>query len=168
MDGTPDPDARDGRPLATILRPPARGALPEGAQLHTRPPHPLPQAARRPGTGDLGDAGRPPPPAATFSPDGDGPRLHGPRRGLQAGVPCAARRKKTARRGVVAVARCPGPPGVPAPRDGAEQGPARRGARPPRPPARDVRDRKSTRLNSSHANISYAVFCLKKKKKKQN
>src|SRR3712207_7398591 len=27
-------------------------------------------------------------------------------------------------------------------------------------------DRKSTRLNSSHANISYAVFCLKKKKKK--
>src|SRR3712207_7121144 len=29
------------------------------------------------------------------------------------------------------------------------------------------RDRKSTRLNSSHANISYAVFCLKKKKKMQ-
>src|SRR5215203_2816 len=29
-------------------------------------------------------------------------------------------------------------------------------------------DRKSTRLNSSHANISYAVFCLKKKKKKLN
>src|SRR5258707_9842117 len=29
------------------------------------------------------------------------------------------------------------------------------------------RDRKSTRLNSSHANISYAVFCLKKKKKNQ-
>src|SRR3712207_8025118 len=28
------------------------------------------------------------------------------------------------------------------------------------------KDRKSTRLNSSHANISYAVFCLKKKKKK--
>src|SRR3712207_7227747 len=36
------------------------------------------------------------------------------------------------------------------PRDGAE---------------RPRRDRKSTRLNSSHANISYAVFCLKKKKK---
>src|SRR4051812_49816359 len=33
---------------------------------------------------------------------------------------------------------------------------------PPRPPARD---RKSTRLNSSHMSISYAVFCLKKKKK---
>src|SRR3712207_8867996 len=31
-------------------------------------------------------------------------------------------------------------------------------------PAASV-DRKSTRLNSSHANISYAVFCLKKKKK---
>src|SRR3712207_8780234 len=29
-------------------------------------------------------------------------------------------------------------------------------------------DRKSTRLNSSHANISYAVFCLKKKKKKRS
>src|SRR3712207_6925754 len=29
---------------------------------------------------------------------------------------------------------------------------------------RDGSDRKSTRLNSSHANISYAVFCLKKKK----
>src|SRR3712207_7374034 len=29
----------------------------------------------------------------------------------------------------------------------------------------EIEDRKSTRLNSSHANISYAVFCLKKKKK---
>src|SRR3712207_8692669 len=29
-----------------------------------------------------------------------------------------------------------------------------------------LQDRKSTRLNSSHANISYAVFCLKKKKKR--
>src|SRR3712207_8744405 len=28
---------------------------------------------------------------------------------------------------------------------------------------RGIKDRKSTRLNSSHANISYAVFCLKKK-----
>src|SRR2546422_7707915 len=33
--------------------------------------------------------------------------------------------------------------------------------------ADDLRDRKSTRLNSSHGYISYAVFCLKKKKKKQ-
>src|SRR3712207_8748415 len=32
-------------------------------------------------------------------------------------------------------------------------------------PAHRVVDRKSTRLNSSHANISYAVFCLKKNKK---
>src|SRR3712207_8782807 len=31
--------------------------------------------------------------------------------------------------------------------------------------SRDSGDRKSTRLNSSHANISYAVFCLKKKKR---
>src|SRR5688572_33012502 len=30
-----------------------------------------------------------------------------------------------------------------------------------------IRDRKSTRLNSSHSQISYAVFCLKKKKKKK-
>src|SRR3712207_7806556 len=41
--------------------------------------------------------------------------------------------------------------------------------RPPRRVARrqageEREDRKSTRLNSSHANISYAVFCLKKKK----
>src|SRR2546430_13662513 len=32
---------------------------------------------------------------------------------------------------------------------------------------RSGRDRKSTRLNSSHSQISYAVFCLKKKKKKR-
>src|SRR3712207_8316469 len=43
--------------------------------------------------------------------------------------------------------------------------PSRVAARRPQPlqhPDRE-RDRKSTRLNSSHANISYAVFCLKKK-----
>src|SRR3712207_7485488 len=43
-------------------------------------------------------------------------------------------------------------------------------AHPHRPAIRKwlyARDRKSTRLNSSHANISYAVFCLKKKKKRQ-
>src|SRR2546427_8043845 len=33
--------------------------------------------------------------------------------------------------------------------------------------ADDDEDRKSTRLNSSHSQISYAVFCLKKKKKKK-
>src|SRR3712207_6929270 len=38
-----------------------------------------------------------------------------------------------------------------------QQGDAERGLLP-------AQDRKSTRLNSSHANISYAVFCLKKKK----
>src|SRR5690349_23069371 len=59
-----------------------------------------------------------------------------------------------------------------------------RGQRPPRPPGRrrgrgrgaprsrapadlEDPDRKSTRLNSSHVEISYAVFCLKKKKKKK-
>src|SRR3712207_8417158 len=35
-------------------------------------------------------------------------------------------------------------------------------------PHEAAEDRKSTRLNSSHANISYAVFCLKKKKKKND
>src|SRR5688572_31905053 len=35
------------------------------------------------------------------------------------------------------------------------------------PTARRIQDRKSTRLNSSHSQISYAVFCLKKKKKKK-
>src|SRR3712207_7615630 len=42
-----------------------------------------------------------------------------------------------------------------------ERGDARRLAGDERP---GRQDRKSTRLNSSHANISYAVFCLKKKK----
>src|SRR5437660_2273706 len=37
----------------------------------------------------------------------------------------------------------------------------------PAPPARP-QDRKSTRLNSSHVAISYAVFCLKKKKNEQD
>src|SRR5262245_64463837 len=46
---------------------------------------------------------------------------------------------------------------------GAPRSPDRR--RPPRPPRQD---RKSTRLNSSHLGISYAVFCLKKKKKKEH
>src|SRR3712207_8052761 len=44
---------------------------------------------------------------------------------------------------------------------------ARRAGRPRlvrRGPLEPRQDRKSTRLNSSHANISYAVFCLKKKK----
>src|SRR3989449_6540121 len=45
---------------------------------------------------------------------------------------------------------------------------ARAGPRDLAPPLRagGVRDRKSTRLNSSHGYISYAVFCLKKKKRK--
>src|SRR2546422_8057806 len=36
------------------------------------------------------------------------------------------------------------------------------------PPAQPPRDRKSTRLNSSHGYISYAVFCLKKKNTNKN
>src|SRR6478735_11181884 len=42
--------------------------------------------------------------------------------------------------------------------------PATRGRWSPAPPRTSSRDRKSTRLNSSHLVISYAVFCLKKKK----
>src|SRR5690242_21303945 len=42
-------------------------------------------------------------------------------------------------------------------------GAARHGGHPCRPRDRGVLDRKSTRLNSSHMSISYAVFCLKKK-----
>src|SRR5690348_18352940 len=58
------------------------------------------------------------------------------------------------------------------PRDGdravvLHQQPAPR-ARPRRLEHRGRPDRKSTRLNSSHPSISYAVFCLKKKKKKKN
>src|SRR5947209_14070991 len=49
-----------------------------------------------------------------------------------------------------------------APRDDDETGSPRR-RDPPRRRLRLHGDRKSTRLNSSHANISYAVFCLKKK-----
>src|SRR5688500_20135504 len=60
--------------------------------------------------------------------------------------------------------RAPGPPGrrpaVPRPRDGAAAAHRRRAGAQPRGQA----DRKSTRLNSSHLVISYAVFCLKKKK----
>src|SRR3712207_6994314 len=37
----------------------------------------------------------------------------------------------------------------------------------PEAPTASARDRKSTRLNSSHANILYAVFCLQKKKQMQ-
>src|SRR5260221_14503772 len=58
--------------------------------------------------------------------------------------------------------RCPLPRGaVLGPRGDAV---VSRCTRPVRPKGR--RDRKSTRLNSSHTVISYAVFCLKKKKKK--
>src|SRR3712207_8024424 len=53
-------------------------------------------------------------------------------------------------------AACPAPPWTPSRGAGSQTCPAT--------PRRRRPDRKSTRLNSSHANISYAVFCLKKKK----
>src|SRR5436309_4568903 len=67
-------------------------------------------------------------------------------------------------------------PGGGHPADADRMAPARGAAAEPRQaaqpePAADrgvgARDRKSTRLNSSHVKISYAVFCLKKKKKKK-
>src|SRR2546427_3704298 len=47
-------------------------------------------------------------------------------------------------------------------------GSSRRCGRPSRGGRSSGRDRKSTRLNSSHSQISYAVFCLKKKKTKSH
>src|SRR5437870_10153811 len=55
-------------------------------------------------------------------------------------------------------------PGVRGGCPGGEQGRGRRRGGDP-DPAADRGDRKSTRLNSSHVAISYAVFCLKKKKR---
>src|SRR5262245_65248098 len=46
------------------------------------------------------------------------------------------------------------------------QRPMRKGGRRARAAEDHMADRKSTRLNSSHLGISYAVFCLKKKKKR--
>src|SRR3712207_9015503 len=67
-------------------------------------------------------------------------------------------------------ARPPRPPGPLQPPDpGRSRGESPRQARGIADEERQVKgrslDRKSTRLNSSHANISYAVFCLKKKNK---
>src|SRR3712207_7455658 len=66
-------------------------------------------------------------------------------------------------------------PQEPSPSGWPGEGSSNGNGKPPRETATDAlgrragalsdEDRKSTRLNSSHANISYAVFCLKKKKK---
>src|SRR3712207_8779912 len=69
---------------------------------------------------------------------------------LHDALPISPRRRARYRRG--SRGRPGGGPRDPFPRGSS---PGRRGGTP---------DRKSTRLNSSHANISYAVFCLKKKK----
>src|SRR5207253_10337602 len=63
----------------------------------------------------------------------------------------------------------PGPPAVPLhPTPAPWEGAVRACARLPIWTTARKRDRKSTRLNSSHVAISYAVFCLKKKKKNRN
>src|SRR5204863_9124803 len=68
------------------------------------------------------------------------------------GPPCGERRERAARAGRDRAPRA----GCRRSPPGARRSPTRRGR---------ARDRKSTRLNSSHVEISYAVFCLKKKKK---
>src|SRR2546427_12360381 len=60
--------------------------------------------------------------------------------------------------------RSDGPSATPDQRPGSSRG---RRAPASRTPRARRRDRKSTRLNSSHSQISYAVFCLKKKKNKK-
>src|SRR5437773_9780834 len=61
--------------------------------------------------------------------------------------------------------RSPGCPGSLAPAGGRCAGQPRSGSSSSPASTARSRDRKSTRLNSSHITISYAVFCLKKKKK---
>src|SRR5205085_12182258 len=88
-----------------------------------------------------------PPPTSTLFPYTTlfrSPVIHGTGLARDAGRPVAHGGRR--RRG-----------GRPAARPGRYGGAHPRGAAP--------RDRKSTRLNSSHSQISYAVFCLKKKKK---
>src|SRR5690349_22227357 len=79
--------------------------------------------------------------------------------------PCRAGSAAPCFPGAVPRGPCPAPSGLPCT--------ASTTLRPPCTPAcrnrsAGSRDRKSTRLNSSHVEISYAVFCLKKKKKKRN
>src|SRR5687768_18097125 len=72
------------------------------------------------------------------------------------------------RRGPPLLRRAGGRPAAPCRRRGPRRptgGPARGASRSPRRTGGGRRDRKSTRLNSSHGYISYAVFCLKKKNK---
>src|SRR5689334_24286935 len=80
---------------------------------------------------------------------------------LHDALPISARRRAAPRchRAAAAARRRRGDPDGRGPRDGAAAAPAD----PPR--AGRGQDRKSTRLNSSHSSISYAVFCLKKKKR---
>src|SRR3712207_8105624 len=79
-------------------------------------------------------------------------------------------RSRVRRPGTALRLRCPGggaavgvDPPVDAPRQGGAEGQEHHEPRDHEGPLPPGPDRKSTRLNSSHANISYAVFCLKKK-----
>src|SRR5690606_41894033 len=88
------------------------------------------------------------------------PYTHLPPLSLHDALPISARAGGAA----WSAARSPAAPAPPAPCSS----PSSRSARsPPRSASWATRDRKSTRLNSSHVKISYAVFCLKKKNTKQ-
>src|SRR5699024_11980457 len=78
---------------------------------------------------------------------------------------CTRRASRSATRSPVVCALRSTGPGAPA--DGADL-PVPRWERPMIRKVGSVGDQKSTRLNSSHVSISYAVFCLKKKKNKLN
>src|SRR5690606_41051323 len=95
---------------------------------------------------------------------GHGPPVGG-RTGARAAGPLSALRPEPDRTDMTWHPDAPGDPGPPP--GGAPAAPAthhRSGS----PRVRALLDRKSTRLNSSHVKISYAVFCLKKKKKTYN
>src|SRR3712207_7748705 len=72
--------------------------------------------------------------------------------------------RSTRRRSAVRWPRCPLAVSSRGPVAGLAPGFLARAAEPSPKARKGAEDRKSTRLNSSHANISYAVFCLKKKK----
>src|SRR5690349_22160212 len=70
------------------------------------------------------------------------------------------------KRRIAAARQYRAPQVLPCPAGWAPRGVSRYDRRPAGRRSQFRRDRKSTRLNSSHVEISYAVFCLKKKKKK--
>src|SRR5204862_7039923 len=88
---------------------------------------------------------------------------------LHDALPISTRSSATSRRSVprCLTPRCTSAPASTRRRHGDRSSPRSSTTSPPRSDVTHVEDRKSTRLNSSHVEISYAVFCLKKKKKRK-